>query len=270
MDDSGSHDGAPVSVIAGYFGGHRRWAEFEPRWEKVLKDYGVTEFHAQHFWKRNKDPRRGPKQGRDYNEFDGWSQERADAFLDSLLTIIEDSNSIHPFASGVLATEWNQQSIDDRRMFTGASKLHPSGKPSKSMFLSFQRCVIRTATYCKPGIRVHYFIDEDKQTDAWATICYGELKRKYKEDRDDISDSLGDLTPVDSVVARPVQAADLLAYEAKLYCEQMIANGGKEPTTMRVPYIIALRNIRSIDDFWLFNKARFETFEQVRIKAIAK
>ena len=109
--------------------------------------------------------------------------EKADRFLDELLTIIETSRHIYPFASGVVASEWQKQDLSDRRMFTGASTKYPTGKPSKSIFLAFQRCVVRVADYCKPGIEAHYFIDSNKQLDVWATICFFELKNATRERR---------------------------------------------------------------------------------------
>ena len=44
--------------------------------------------------------------------------------------------------------------------------------------------MLRVADYCKPGIKVHYFIDSNQQLDEWATICYGQMKRLYKENKD--------------------------------------------------------------------------------------
>jgi len=140
MDDSGSHDGAPVSVIAGYFGGHRRWMEFEDRWRPVLERYGVSEFHAKPFWDRDKEGTRTS------GEYKGWSNDRAESFLDELLRIIESSERIFPFACAVENEQWEKQTEENRLLFSG-------GKPSKSVFLAFQRCVVSVADYCKPGIR---------------------------------------------------------------------------------------------------------------------
>src|SRR5271166_2672068 len=114
MDDSGSHDRAPVCTLAGYFGGWRRWGEFEASWGATLKKYGVCEFHAKRFWKRD-------KEGRRLDCYKDWSDDRANEFIDELLTVIEKSTRINPFACGIHATEWDKQTISDRRMFTGAS-----------------------------------------------------------------------------------------------------------------------------------------------------
>ncbi len=262
MDDSGSHAGAPVSVVAGYFGGHRRWLEFQSSWKSVLDKYHVTEFHASKFWNRNRDPKRKPKPGKYHNEFDGWPERKGNEFLEELLTIIERSKCIHPFAVGVLASEWDKQDLEKKRVFTGASSRHPSGKPSKSMFMAFQRCVIRTATYCRVGRKIHYFLDDDPSNAGWADICYSQIKQRCRDEHDDLRFVLGDFTTADSVDAKPLQAADLLAYEARFHGEQVIATGNKN-LWPRPIYARALRNLRSIHDFWLFDKSRFDNLDQL-------
>lgn len=253
MDDAGSHNGAPVSVIAGYFGGHLRWEPFQNRWNNVLLKYGTKEFHAYKFWKRNDKRQR-------IGEYKGWSDEKANAYIDELLTIIEKNTRIFPFAVGVQNSEWDKQRMDNRRILSGASRKHPSGKPSKSMFLAFQRCVIRVANYCNPGIKAHYFYDDDHgKNSAWANICYSNLKDHFKERDADIHSSMGEITMADGDVAVPLQAADLLAYQTKKYAEKLLRTGRE---IVRVEHVRALTNIRSKEDFWLFDRSRFAQIEK--------
>lgn len=89
MDDAGSHNGAPVCVIAGYFGGHRRWEPFHNAWKQVLAKYGTKEFHAYKFWRRDDKRQR-------VGEYKSWSDQKADAYIDELLTIIEENTRIFP------------------------------------------------------------------------------------------------------------------------------------------------------------------------------
>ena len=247
MDDSGSHDGAPVSVIAGYFGGHRRWIEFEDRWSAVLLRYGVKEFHAKPFWDRDKNGVRTS------GEYKGWPNDRAESFLDELLQIVESSARIFPFACAVENEQWERQSEENKRIFSG-------GKPSKSMFLAFQRCVLSVADYCNPGIRAHYIFDDDHgKNSAWAAICYGQLKQQFAKSNPDTYSSIGQFSLEDSENAPPLQAADLLSYEAKKYAEHFLKTGRDE---MRDRYVRALTNIRSREDFWLFESKRFDALKR--------
>ncbi len=252
MDDAGSHNGAPVSVIAGYFGGHQRWKPFQDEWEKVLLKYGTEEFHAFKFWKRDDKRQR-------VGEYKGWSDRKADDYIDELLTIIENSTRIFPFAVGVQNSEWDKQPIANRRIFSGASRKYPSGKPSKSMFLAFQRCVIRVADYCKSGIKASYFYDDDHgKNSAWASICYSNLKDYFKKRDPDIHSSMGDITMADGDIAVPLQAADLLAYQTKKFAERFLRTGRE---IVRIEHVRALANLRSKEDFWLFDRKRFSQIE---------
>lgn len=127
------------------------------------------------------------------------------------------------------------------------------------MFLAFQRCVIRVADYCNAGIRAHYFYDDDHgKTSAWANICYSNLKDHFKTSDPDVHSSMGDLTMADGEVAVPLQAADLLAYQTKKYAERLVKSGRE---IVKMEHVRALANLRSREDFWLFDRKRFTQLE---------
>ena len=46
LDESGTHKGSPLVVVAGYAGGHNEWRLFERSWRKKLIDYNIDFFHA--------------------------------------------------------------------------------------------------------------------------------------------------------------------------------------------------------------------------------
>lgn len=47
LDESGTHDGAPILCVAGYVGNRRQWGTYEKKWRPEIKDSGITCFHAQ-------------------------------------------------------------------------------------------------------------------------------------------------------------------------------------------------------------------------------
>ena len=102
--------------------------------------------------------------------------------LDNIDEAIE-TLKVYPFASGVLGSEWAKQDIDERRVFTGATLKYQSGAPSKPIFLGFMTCIVRAASYCKPGVKIHFILDSNPQTQGWSSICYSELKRLARSDR---------------------------------------------------------------------------------------
>jgi len=255
MDDSGSHADSLVCLLAGYWGHVNQWRKFEKRWKAILARYEVQEFHAQRFWAR------GPK-GVRFDEYKHWPAAKARRFMDSLLAIIE-TTLVHPFACGVMTSEWKKKTVDERRIFTGATKQYPTGAPKKSIFLAFQLCVSRVSSYCAhyfPDMKVHFFMDDNPQTSGWASICFSQLKSVQLADAPiSIVTRMGDLTLADSRVATPLQAADLLAYEANLYCRAAVQD---PKAKMRQVYRRALAKALSKDDFWLFDERRFESFDR--------
>lgn len=108
---------------------------------------------------------------------------------------------------------------------------------------------------------MHYIFDDDHgKNSAWAAICYGQLKQQFAESHPDIYSSIGQFSLADSVDAPPLQAADLLSYEAKKYAEHFLETGREND--MRERYIRALTNVRSREDFWLFDRKRLDAFQR--------
>jgi hypothetical protein len=75
LDESGTHQGAAVSVMAGFVGDERQWRKFEKRSGKLFKRYRVDIFHTI-------DVRRGDA------DFENWTVDRKLEFLDELQHIV--------------------------------------------------------------------------------------------------------------------------------------------------------------------------------------
>jgi len=251
MDDSGTHNDSPYCLIAGYWGGINQWRQFEHERQRVLRAYNVPEFHAWEYWARDKNKERvGP--------YKGWDDTRRKTFLFALLTII-GKYKIYPFAHGVSRSEWNKRSTEERKLLCGGERGNLTA-PNNPMFMAFQTCVIRTSAYCDPDVAMHFVLDSNQNTDAWASICYVELKRLLARAGDPMADRLGDLTFSESIRALPLQAADLLAYEAFKYA---IWAKGDRKAKVRPAYMMALQNFRSEQDFWLYDAERFANIKRL-------
>jgi hypothetical protein len=247
MDDSGTHASALICTLGGYFGGVGRWKEFERRWKSVLERYHVKEFDSKRFWAKT-------PAGERVDDYKGWHDEKAARFLKELLAVIARTE-IYPFVSGVVVSEWEKIPLQQRRLFTGASRSHPTGAPTRSIFLAFMGCVFRITSYCKPGITVNLIVDQDRRNEAWAHRCLRGLKNAIPE----VGRQVGELTFADGVEACPLQAADLITYEANLYAQTA---KGDSNAPMRPVYRIALSRARSKEDFLLWDKARFDSFSR--------
>ncbi len=248
MDDSGSHKDSHACVVAGYLGGVNRWKEFERRWQQVLDKYGVSEFHARVFWRRT-------PEGEGVEEYKGWNRQRLEEFLGHLVSVIENT-AIFPFASGILRSEWSRLTLREQKILCGGIPPNLEQSSANALFLPFQYSIARLTMNCNPGLVMHLFFDDNKQTNAWATICYTRLKAlAITEGAADAARKLDGLTFSDSRVALPLQAADLLAWEAYQYCKS--AKGDPRFPIGRT-YRRALKRIRSKEDFWLFDRPRLE------------
>lgn len=254
IDDSGTHDGSHNCVIGGYWGGVKEWSQFESRWKRVLKSEGIEEFKANEFWQRPDGKRIGP--------YKAWTDERHRAFIDCLLRIIEDQK-IYPFVVGVLNSEWGNRSPVFKRVFSAMEgKRGLNEDDLKSMFLPVQVAFFKAAQYCKPGKRMSFIFDDDPRTSGHTANIYNNLKKQAVEDNDDYRFILGSLEFEDSKIATPLQAADLLVYEAHRYCKQAI-KAGNSNLPMRTEYHRALARAKSKEDFLLYDKPRFERLETI-------
>jgi hypothetical protein len=78
LDESGTHRGASVSVMAGFVADARQWGKFEKRAGKLFKRFRVDIFHTIDVRRTDKD-------------FEGWSVDRKIKFLDEFQHIINET-----------------------------------------------------------------------------------------------------------------------------------------------------------------------------------
>jgi hypothetical protein len=246
MDDSGTHEGSHNCLIAGYWGSVKQWRHFEALWRRALNHDGVAEFKANEFWQRPGGARIGP--------YRDWDEARHRRFIDRLLQAIETCN-ITPFAFGVLAEDWDKLLDEAKRLYSGNSTLRAKAKNIKAIYLSLYMAISRVVSYCKPGVAMHFIMDGDPRIASHALACFTDLKESAREDGiRDLAHSLSQLTFADSKIVVPLQAADLLAYEAHRYAKGPRTRDKNAP--IREEYRRALRNAKTIEDLWLFDEAR--------------
>ena len=99
LDESGIHDGAKICLVGGYFGGPGQWKKFGNAWKGILTEYNVPEFHAHEFYKRDGAERSGV--------YRGWSDTKADSFLNKLVAVIIGSEKIHPVSAALVVDCFN-------------------------------------------------------------------------------------------------------------------------------------------------------------------
>jgi hypothetical protein len=210
LDESGIHDGAPVCLIAGYFGSKSQFIKFEGLWEKRLDSFEIPleEFHAKDFVKRQ-------------GFFLGWEESRWQKCMETLAEAIV-KYKIHPVSYGIIVGDFYSFSYNQRRFLTGATltpegKLITSGAPNKPYFAPFQQLTRRIASYAPVNGKVHFFFGLDRPFAEYARDLYATLKNNpvhpYRERLGDPTFPLAKETP-------ELQAADFLVYLTYLHMQE--------------------------------------------------
>ena len=145
LDESGIHDGAPICVIAGYFGGRGQWRKFEKDWRKALDkaDVPLEKFHAKNLIKRA-------------GFFLGWRDGQYFSLLSDLAGAI-CRYKIYPLFHCIIVEDCFAFSESSRRWLTGATvraedgKVMTSGCPSKPYFMPFQYALRNLCGYAPAG-----------------------------------------------------------------------------------------------------------------------
>lgn len=76
LDDSGTHDTAPWTVVGGAIGSKSSWQSLTNQWQAVLARFKVPDFHASDLQ-------------RFHDQYDGWDESKRRQFIALLLKIIE-------------------------------------------------------------------------------------------------------------------------------------------------------------------------------------
>jgi hypothetical protein len=243
LDESGIHDGAVACVVAGYFGQRNHWRHFEAAWIAVLTRFGfrLEDFHAKN-----------------------WIKTRAKRPMLMELAQTIEKYAIYPVSMGIVIEGFNSFTYQQRRWLTGATahsgKLVTSGCPTKPYFVPFQLCLMRVASYVKPGRKAHFSFGLDRNFADYAGALFRQSKIKlknapgtewkYKNQLGSIFFPMASETP-------ELQAADLLAYLTYLHLTGRFKTG-RGPSKPTGLLELCLRNTRSPDDHGFLDKAGLE------------
>jgi hypothetical protein len=95
-DESGTHSGAPLTVLAGFVGPIEEWANLSREWGKVMRKYGITHVRAKELFHKQK-------------QFKGWKDKQVTHLWSDMLYVLQEQKEI--FASKTVVLD------EDYRMF---------------------------------------------------------------------------------------------------------------------------------------------------------
>jgi hypothetical protein len=209
MDDSGTHEGSQITVAACYIASPGRWKVFVRDWNKVLKRERIEAFHMTDFMAR---PERGVL------PYCNWNQTRKDGVYRELATII-NKHVLCGFAYAV-------PTLAFRVHMPARFKKESASTP----FTYAVQCVLGLVElwYSEHGDqRTIKYIFEDRKGK-------GEIMQiaKIFEEREDSAKKLGfrnDLQGSTSYLCpkytRPLQSADILAWNMRNHMENVVLKG---------------------------------------------
>ncbi len=181
MDESGTDDGAPVVTVGAYIARPSVWNDFTKRWNR--QKYPINVFHAADCANCR-------------GEFEGWEKAARDEYVAKLLPVLGDTNMLLPYATGIVLKDFDAliDKDDPAREYLGT--------PYGACF----HWLVQTILEDLQEQRLDFFHEtNDFKDDALQTFAI------VKESNPHRSLSLAFATKEEFV---PLQAADILAYEA--------------------------------------------------------
>lgn len=194
IDESGTHDGLPLTVMSGWIAPVEQWSALERCWKVLMEIHGVRYVHAKELKHRQ-----GP--------FKGWSDKRAVAFAEQLLMALER------YSHYSLSIIFNNHEYDSHYRAPHKAERRRRGSVDSKYgvcFRVFLSLVTQLITKYMPGEALTITLESGHKNAGAAEAIFAEFKQYAPE----LAGIVPTVAYVDKKEAAGVQAADLLAYSA--------------------------------------------------------
>jgi Protein of unknown function (DUF3800) len=101
-DESGTHSGSPITVLAGFVGNANDWVDFDREWRKILNKYNITHVHAKHLWHRQ-------------GQHKKWSIDQAGDLWSDLIYVVQERKQIFASKTVLLSDDYKHFYLLDGR-----------------------------------------------------------------------------------------------------------------------------------------------------------
>ena len=136
-DESGTHGGSTVTVMAGLVGDVNDWIEFDREWNKVLRKHEITHVHAKHLYHRQ-------------GMYRGWREKKCWELIADLMYVIQERKQLFISRSFLLEDHY--------------LRVYRAKKPERRERLEFQVCTLLSgisAFSTQPSSRSLYARDHE-------------------------------------------------------------------------------------------------------------
>jgi len=194
LDESGTHDGSQLTLMAGYVGYSGQWRKFDKKWAHTLARFNISCFHAKDFVKATR-------------EFRGWSNERKLALLTKAEQLCRN-HTLFGFAASFKNSDYDKFYVTGER---------PTKVPLDSRYgLCFRLCLCFLPEMMRQmfGDRepTMNLVLESGHKNSGDAVRIFDLFKKQADPR--LVKLIGTLTFADKKKCLGVQGADSLAYSA--------------------------------------------------------
>jgi hypothetical protein len=214
-DDSGTHDDSDVVVWAGLFGNKYQWAALDDAWAEALKYTPTNCRPLTHFHMTRCDNGSGEFDGDD--KYERWPIPEREKLAKELRRII-DANMMSGFSIGVAKKAWDELVVGDRRRLLGDAE---GWAIRQSIKFGIKWAISRQ---CESDRDLAMFFDKRRIGEVSA------VHKAFSESRPlNLIQYHPDVLPVGFSAmskTRPIQAADLFAWEYYQHCKDVFLDGG--------------------------------------------
>ncbi len=193
LDESGTHDESPITVMGGVLASARQWERFESEFREIKKKYSFKIFHTKKFKKKSGD-------------FAGWSNDQCLSLIYELGSLTSDA-----FTEGVTIALDNTTYENEYKAGEKPSKLRLDSKYG----LCFRQCLLffilegEKRKYKNKYPKLHFILESGHQNAGDAIRIFNEVNEDLKKLD---CDMLGYLTFADKDKCDPLMMADFIAH----------------------------------------------------------
>jgi hypothetical protein len=197
FDESGTHDGSPVTVMAAILGNVGHWSKFQRELDRLKKQYGFRVFHTTEFKRKS-------------GEFAGWSNEKCMSLISELSQLTADG-----LMHGTVFVLENAAYEEEYKGQKNPKKLRLDSRYG----LCFRCClrtmvleIIRRLSHHKkfPETRLNIVMESGHRNAGDAERIFAEEKRGLGS----AGSLLAGITFADKAECDPLMVADFLAHSA--------------------------------------------------------
>jgi len=198
FDDSGTHDEAEIMVMAGFIGTDEQWSAFDASWKAKLDAPLPDKPPLRRFRMADCEARSG--------EFSGYSKAEKDAVIHDFREIIID-NKLPGYVIAVERRAWDRLVVGPHAVLYGDCEQH---------------CVRRCVSFALDYVRKHeserlltIVIDDSTARRVARQQAVTDPFQEFYYDHPDFPDypKIAAVSFSSSTLTRPLQAADMLAWE---------------------------------------------------------